>query len=65
VLNKVLVYFKGADDGNGDEGVVASLPAFFSLSLSIQLRGSGFRIILGGGGDGVASDNRPTERAAA
>lgn len=63
MLNKVLVYFKGADDGNGDEGVVALLPAFFSLS--IQLRGSGFRIILGGGGDGVASDNRPTERAAA
>lgn len=62
--NMVLVYFKGADDGNGDEGVVASLPAFHS----IQLRGSGFRIILNGGGDGVANDNRPTdsaERAAA
>lgn len=58
VPNMVLVYFKGADDGNRDEGVVASLPAFHS----IQLRGSGFRIILGGGGDGVASDIDPLTR---
>lgn len=67
VQNTVLIYFKGAHDGNGDEGIASCV----LFALAIQLRGSGYGIILGGGGggDGVGSGaDRPTdsaERAAA